>query len=130
MRATLYGLLTGQAALTAIVPKERWYRAGNVVDTPVMPFVVMRWLAPVAGDARSTFAKQLRLEVHDKRGSYARCEQLLRLSRPLLAAVNDLVGSDGRITCLDYLGHSGDQEDSTYNTNMMFDSYQVIGVDL
>lgn len=129
MRATLYGLLAAQAPLTALIPSARWYRAGNVVDTPVKPFVVLRWLAPVAASARGSFAKQLRLEVHAARGSYKPCEDWLKLANPVLAGLRDYTGSDGRITQCDYLGSSGDQEDDTYKTNMMFDSWQVIGVE-
>jgi hypothetical protein len=130
VKAALFGLLAAQSSLTALIPSSRWYRAGNVVDTPVKPFVVLRWIAPVRGDARGTFAKQLRLEVHAARGSYKPCEDWLKLARPVLSSAQDYLGSDGRITQCDYLGNSGDQEDETYKTNLMFDSWQVIGVDL
>lgn len=126
----MYGLLAAQSALTAQIPATRWYRAGNVVDTPTKPFVVLRWISPVQQAARGRFAKQLRLEVHAARGSYKPCEDWLRVARPVLLSVQDYVGTDGRITQCDYLGESGDQEDATYNTNLMFDSWQVIGVDL
>jgi hypothetical protein len=128
MRKTLYTHLTSQAALTAIVPAIRWFGAGAVVDTPTKPFVVVRWIAPVRGDARGTFAHQLRLDCHEPRGSYAKSDALLLAVTPIMKAVQQLEGSDGRICQCDYLGHSGDQEDPTYGTSYRFSSWQVIGV--
>jgi len=136
MRATVRNLILSTPTLLAVVPADRWYAPGGVVDSPPKPFVVLRWLAPVTGNAKSTFAKQLRVDVHDKRGSYQKIEQVLGSPDKgtgiygLFSAVHDLVGVDGRITQMDYLGHSGDQEDDTYMTNFKFSSWQVIGVDL
>lgn len=136
MRKTVYGLLTTTPALTAVVPAARWYAPGAVVDAPVKPFVVLRWLSPVASAARGRFLRQLRVDVHDTRGSYSRIDALL--GNPdtgggiygVLAPLVQFVGIDGRITETTYLGHSGDQEDDVYQTNYKFSSWQVIGVDL
>jgi hypothetical protein len=136
MRATIHTLLTSTPALTAVVPSPRWYQAGSVVDNPYTPFVVLRWLAPVPGNVIGRFAKQLRVDVHDSRGSYANIEALLGSPDKgtgvygVLSGLQNYVGSDGRITQADYLGHSGDQEDDVYGTNYKFSSWQVIGVDL
>lgn len=136
MRATVRNLLLANATLTALVPAERWYAPGAVVDVPVKPFAVLRWLAPVASAARGRFLRQLRVDVHDTRGSYVRIQQVLGSPDKgtgvygVLSAVSQLVGVDGRITEMNYLGNSGDQEDDTYMTNYMFSSWQVIGVDL
>lgn len=132
MRKTIYAALTATTALTDIVPAARWYGAGAVVDVPVKPFVVLRWLAPVPGATR--WLNQLRVDVHDERGSYERIDALL--GNPysgggiydVLTGLVDYVGSDGRITQCDYLNHSGDQEDDVYLTNYKFTSWQVIGV--
>lgn len=136
MRATIRNLLISTPALTAVVPAERWYSPGAVGDTPEKPFVVLRWLAPVASGARGRFLRQLRVDVHDLRGSYARIDELL--GNPdvgggiygVLAPLVQVTGVDGRVTVTTYLGHSGDQEDDTYKTNFKFSSWQVIGVDL
>ncbi len=126
----MHQFLTAQLPLTALVPAARWYQAGNVVDAPTKPFVVLRWLAPVPGDARGSFAHQLRVDVHDNRGSYARIDAFNALVQPYLKAVRDLVGADGRIGQCDFLGLGGDQEDETYKTNYSFTSWQVMGVRL
>jgi hypothetical protein len=136
MRATLHQLLTGTPGLTAQVPVSRWYQAGNVIDSPPKPFVIIRWLAPVPSDARGKFLRQVRIEHYSARGSYAPSETFL--GNPdrndgvyaVMAGITNLVGPDGRITQADYLGHSGDQEDATYMANLRFSSWQVIGVDL
>lgn len=136
MRNTVHQLLTAQAGLVAVVPSDRWYQAGAVVDVPPRPFVVLRWLAPVGGNASGRFMRQLRLEIHDERGSYARCQAFLggpdknNGVYAVLSPLLNYVGVDGRITQADYLGHSGDQEDQTYNTNMQFSSWRMIGVEL
>lgn len=135
MQKTIHQLLTSTPALTVIVPAERWFRAGNVVDVPTRPFVVERWLAPVLlGSGR--YARQLRVDVHDNRGSYVNIQALL--GSPdlysglygVLSGLADYVGVDGRITQCDYLGTGGDQEDDVYKTNYSFSSWQVIGVEL
>lgn len=134
MRKTLYAALTGATPLTALIPTERWFQAGAVTDVPIKPFVVLRWLSPVPSTARGRFLNQLRVDVHDKRGSYATIDAFL--GNPdvgggvygVLDGILQLDGIDGRITQCDYLGHSGDQEDETYGTNYKFSSWQVIGV--
>jgi hypothetical protein len=124
----MHQYLTSQSALTSIVPALRWYQAGNVVDVPQKPFVVVRWLAPVP--LAVSFGRQLRLDVHDNRGSYAHIDAFNKAVQPILNSVIDLQGSDGRVTECSYLGNGGDQEDETYGTNYSFTSWQVIGVDL
>jgi hypothetical protein len=113
----------------------RWFAAGAVVDRPKEEmFVVLRWLAPVPSGAAGRFLNQLRVDVHDRRGSYTRIDALL--GNPysgggiydVLSGIVDLSGADGRVTQCDYLNHSGDQEDETYGTNYKFSSWQVIGV--
>jgi hypothetical protein len=136
MRKTIRNLLVGTPALVAIIPAERWYSPGAVVNTPVKPFAVLRWLSPVQANASGRFLKQLRVDVHEARGSYQTCEAVL--GSPdlgtgvygVLSGLTNYVGIDGRITEAVYLGHSGDQEDPTYVTNYKFSSWRVIGVDL
>lgn len=136
MRATVRNLILSSPALTAVIPADRWYTPGAVVDTPKTPFAVLRWLAPVASGARGRSLHQLRVDVHDDRGSYKRIKQVLGSPDKydgvygLFVAVTNYVGTDGRITEMDYVGSSGDQEDDVYKTNYMFSSWQVIGVDL
>jgi hypothetical protein len=134
MRKTLYAALTGAAPLTALVPPERWFQAGAVTDVPPTMFVVLRWLSPVPSSARGRFLNQLRIDVHDRRGSYSNIDAFLGspdVGNGVYGVMNGILqldGIDGRITQCDYLGHSGDQEDETYGTNYKFSSWQVIGV--
>lgn len=136
MRATVRNALISSPALLSQVPEERWYVPGAVIDNPPKPFVVLRWIAPVASVARGRFLKQLRVDVHDKRGSYSRIRQVLGSPDTgggvygVLSGLLQHTGVDGRITECTYLGHGGDQEDETYGTSYSFSSWQVIGVDL
>lgn len=126
MRAAMYELLTGHEPLTDIVPVERWFQAGAVVDVPIKPFVVMRWLSPTPLTGR--LGHQFQVRVHDERGDYSRIDEFLRLVDALCRATVQFQGSDGRITQIDVLPHSGDQEDPVYASNMRFSALQVIGV--
>jgi hypothetical protein len=126
----MHQLLVGSVSLTALIPSESWFQAGNVRDVPPRPFVVERWIAPVPGAGKQTFLYQLRLDVHDDRGSYDLIDRFNAAVQPVLKAVLNLTGSDGRIACCDFLGLGGDQEDDTYGTNYSFTSWQVIGVRL
>jgi hypothetical protein len=137
MRRTIYQYLTAQAELLAFAPAARWFQAGAVVDNPVKPFVVLRWLAPVPSAlATGRFFNQLRVEAHDVRGTYSRIDAFLGSQHTntgvfkYLEPLTQYTGVDGRITEATFLGHSGDQEDPTYNTNWKFSSWRVIGVDL
>jgi hypothetical protein len=136
MRKTVRDLIVATPALTAIIPAARWIAAGAVVDNPTTgPWAVLRWIAPVSSDS-GRWLKQLRVDVHDKRGSYTRINQVLGSPDRgdgiygLFAPLVNHIGVDGRITEMTYLGHGGDQEDDTYLTNYSFSSWQVIGVDL
>jgi hypothetical protein len=133
VRATVRNLLIGNGPLTALVPTTRWFQVGNVLDVPVKPFVILRWIAPVAGNAAGSLAHQLRIDVHDERGSYKRIDQIL--GGPyrsggvyeILANVAGHAGPDGYIAQADYLGDSGDQEDIDYRSNYKFSSWQIAG---
>lgn len=133
MRATIFQLLTGSAPLTALIPTERWFHAGSVVDVPVKPFAILRWIAPVTGAAKQSYAHQLRVEIYDNRGSYQTIDKILGGPHrsggvfPLLNGIQDLVGPDGRISQADYLGDSGDDVDVDYKANFKFSSWQIIG---
>ena len=133
MRKTVRDLIVASAPLTALIPTERWFQPGGVVDIPVRPFAVLRWIAPVAGATSGLWAYQLRVDVHDERGSYARIEQILGGQYkvggvwPILNGIMDVTGADGRVTQADFLGDSGDQESDDYGTNYKFSSWQIIG---
>jgi hypothetical protein len=133
MRKTIRDLLLASAPLTNLVPAERWYSPGAVLDHPVTPFVVLRWIAPVLSGGPGQYAHQLRVDVHDKRGSYANIEALLggpykaNGVYSILFGLAGVTGADGYIAQTDYLGESGDQEDETYATNYMFSSWQICG---
>lgn len=133
MRATIRDLFVADAALTAVVPTERWFQAGNVLDVPLKPFVILRWITPVRGDARGTFAHQLRIDVHDHRGSYKRIDALLggpyRIGGvyAVLQTLMGHTGTDGYIAQADYLGESGDDADVDFKSNFKYGSWQIAG---
>jgi hypothetical protein len=136
MRATIHNQLIGDPTLTALIPAERWFQAGAVLDRPRFPFAVVRWIAPVSGAALGTFLNQLRIDVHDARGDYTTIDRVLGAPWRTggvygnLSALVDFTGADGRIVQCDYLGDSGDQEDTDYNSNFKYSSWQVIGRNL
>ncbi len=133
MRATIHQLLVGTSGLIAVIPVNRWYQVGAVIDVPKTPFAIVKWIAPVAGDARGTFAHQLQVAIHDDRGSYLRIDQLL--GGPyrsggvyeVLSGIAGLTGPDGYVAQADYLGTSGDDVDVDYRTNTKYCSWQIAG---
>lgn len=135
MRKTIYQAITASGAVTSLVPAERWFEAGAVIDQPPKPFGILRWIAPVPSSS-GRWLNQLRVDVHGERGDYSKLDQVL--GNPysggpiydVLSGLLDYVGPDGRITQCDYLNDSGDQEDEVYGTNYKFSSWQVIGVTL
>lgn len=134
MRATIYQAIISAPAVTALIPAERWYQAGAVVDIPPKPFGILRWLSPVPSTGSGRWLNQLRVDVHGERGDYSVLDAVL--GNPysggpiydVLTGLVDFTGPDGRITQCDYLNHSGDQEDEVFSTNYKFSSWQVIGV--
>jgi hypothetical protein len=133
MRKTVRNLIVADASLTAVIPPERWYQLGAVVDVPEKPYAVLQWITPVAGDARGTFAHQFQVRIYDKRGSYERIDALL--GGPyrtggvyaVLAGILDVTGVDGRVVQADYLGTSGDDVDIDSKSNVKYSSWQIIG---
>lgn len=136
MRATVRDLIIAEAQITALLPADRWFQAGAVLDIPVFPFAILRWLSPVRSDSGRDM-KQLQVAVYDRRGSYETIDQILgdpdRVGPTvytILAGSAGVSGSDGYIAQADYLGNSGDQEDTDYKANMMFSSWQIAGRNL
>lgn len=133
MRATIHQLLSQDVGLTAFIPTERWFEQGAVIDVPVKPFAILRWISPVAGNARQSYAHQLQVQVYDNRGSYKRIDKIL--GGPyrsggvwaLLAGIANLDGPDGRVTQADYLGAAGDDVDVDFKANTKYSSWQIIG---
>lgn len=129
-------LLIADAVLTAFIPAERWFQLGSVLDVPVKPFAILRWITPVAGDARGTYAHQLRVEIYESRGSYLKTDEAL--GGPYRAGgVYDILynafgvtGTDGYIAQADFLGNSGDDVNADYKSNMKYSSWQIIGREL
>lgn len=135
MRQTVRDLIIGTPALMALIPSERWFAAGAIVDVPERPFAILRWLAPVPGAFSSAYANQLRVDVHDERGDYTGIDRILgapyRTDGPsvytVLYGAMGVTGADGYLAQCDYLNRSGDQEDPDYKTNYQFSSWQIIG---
>lgn len=133
MRATIRDLIIAEPTLTAVIPPLRWFEAGAVIDVPAKPFAVLRWISPVAGDAKGSFAHQFQVQIFDNRGSYKRIEEILggpyRTGgvHEILAGIADVTGSDGRVTQADFLGYSGDDVDINTKSNTKYSMWQIIG---
>jgi hypothetical protein len=134
MRKAVRELLVAQAALTAVIPAERWLQLGAVIDVPLKPFAILRWISPVSGDARGTWAHQFQVAIHDHRGSYSRIDALLggpHQAGPsvytVMSGIMGYTGTDGYVMQADFLGNSGDDVDIDYKTNTKYSSWQIAG---
>lgn len=133
MRATIHQLLVAEASLTAVIPTERWFQVGNVVDVPKKPFAILRWITPVPGNASGTFAQQLRIELYDDRQSYKRIDELL--GGPyrtggiyaVLSSKFGVTGPDGWLGQADFLGNGGDDVNLDFKANFKYSSWQIMG---
>lgn len=133
MRGTIHQLLIGTAALTAVIPTERWYQQGAVQDNPQLPFAILKWLSPVRSNSGADM-HQLQVVIYDRHGSYKRIDDLLGAPYKagtsvytVLSGVAGLTGIDGYIAQADYLGHSGDDVDVDFKANVKFSSWQIAG---
>lgn len=133
MRATVRDLIVADAGLTAFIPTQRWFQVGSVLDSPPLPFGILRWITPVPSDAAGHYMHQLRIELYDKRGSYKGIDAALGglyLSGgiyPIFKNIMAHTGSDGYIAQADFLGNSGDDVHVEYKANFKYSSWQIIG---
>lgn len=133
MRALVRNLLIADGALTAFIPPERWFQVGSVPDVPVKPFAILRWIAPVPGNAAGSLAHQLQVALYDHRGSYTRLDAAI--GGPyrtggvysILKPAMGITGVDGYLAQADYLGDGGDDVDVEFKANMKISSWQIIG---
>lgn len=129
LQATTYALLTEEPALVDLVPTERWFRRGGVVDVPQTPYVVLAWLGPLTTGRRNS-AQLLDVYVHDEVGSYTRIEEILEaIKGVLLDAVHyrGWAGNAFPLVQADYLGKSGDGVDQGNGTSYQFSSWKILG---
>lgn len=127
IRKTVWELLTTDAAITAVVPVERWYERSATQDTPQCPYAV---LADLGTDPRAggKFARLLGVYVHDERGNYGRIDTVLRLVRARLEAAEQYVGTDGRLVSAGFQSTSDDGFDDATATNTKNSVFRVVGV--
>lgn len=133
MRATVRDLLIATPALTAVIPPERWFQMGAVIDVPPLPFAILQWLSPVRSNGGSDM-HQLQVKIYDQRSSYEQIDRILGAPYKagpsvytVLTEVADHAGSDGYVAQADYLGNSGDDVDIDYKANMRLSSWQIAG---
>lgn len=133
MRAVIHQALVGDGALMALLPTERWFQQGSVIDVPRKPFAILRWIAAVPGNAQQSYAHQLQVQIYDDRGTYQDIDRILGGPHrsggvwSILSGITNLEGADGRVTQCDYLGQSSDDVDVDFKANTKYSSWQIIG---
>lgn len=126
IRKTVYGLLTADPTLTALVPSDRWYERGAVPDSPQVPYGVLAWQG--TDGPRWGHVRLLDVFVHDARGDYGIIEDALNRARVLLEAAAQYSSVLGvRMTQADWQTRSADLFDDATGTGMMFDSWKIVG---
>jgi hypothetical protein len=129
MRALVRGLLAGDPDLYSMIPTDRWYGDRAVLDTPVMPFGVIRF----GGTTRSVTArspiKVVRLEVwvYDRTGDYTRIDIALGHVKRILNSTYGVKDDLYEIVQCDWDTDSPDLYDDTYKANTRSAGFTLVG---
>lgn len=126
MRKLVFQAITGDAAVTAVIPADRWVSAGALDAPEVRPFGVIR----IVDATRSVVgSSQPRAEiwVHDERGSYIRIDSVLQLVRTALESAVPMENATHRIVDVEWAGDSPDLVDEGYNTNTRNSGFILTG---
>lgn len=121
-RRWLYSTLVNDAAVTEIVPADRWYASANFEQTPTPPFGVYKILneSREVGPATSV---PVEIWVYDYEGSYVTIDDALKRIRDavLAAAV-----PEGGISAV-WIGDGEDLQDPEMGTVFRTASFQLYG---
>lgn len=124
IRQTFWQLITTDPDVAAVIPPERWFARGSVVDTPTTPYGV---LADLGTDTGAT--RQFGVYVHDEPGSYVAIDDVLKLVRRRVESVAQYLGPDGRLVGATHLTTSEDGTDQSNGTGVKNSIYRYLGVE-
>jgi hypothetical protein len=123
MRALVHQWLTSHAALTALIPAERWIQQGALDNPPARPFAVVGF----TDRPRSDVGSAQPIWVHDDRGSYSRIDSVVELLEADLPNATPLEDSANRIVDIRWDGSSADLTDDGYSTNVRNVNFTLTG---
>jgi hypothetical protein len=126
MRALVHQWLTSHAALTALIPAERWIQQGALDNPPARPFAVVGFTDRPRSDVGSA-QPRLAIWVHDDRGSYSRIDSVVELLEADLPNATPLEDSANRIVDIRWDGSSADLTDDGYSTNVRNVNFTLTG---
>lgn len=125
-RKLVYTRLTTSTELLTEIPIERWLSASAVDGTPDTPFAVIR----ISGTFRTpngTGQRRLEVWIHDQKGTYTKIDDIMALVKARLDSAPEMVDSDSRIVCWDWVNDSPDLFDEGYGTNCKMINYTLTG---
>jgi len=128
MRELMYGLIARDPDLNLLIPEERWYSSGGMIDTPVRPFAVMRFgvRSRGVGDTRRV---PFTVWVHQEKGSFDIVDAVIRRIKVILEQSAGIVQGSTVLVCADWSGDSEDLQDPEHRTNVRTTGWTLIGKD-
>lgn len=126
MRKAVHHLLTTDPTLASLLPAEKWYERGAVLDTPRTPFAVLAWQG-VTAVGKGRRLPRLTLWVYQSRGSYALIDQVLSRATVVLEEVQQYEYEGQRIAEANFEGSSVDLYDDMYRCNARNAGFRVVG---
>lgn len=129
MRAIVFQHLTSDAALTALIPAERWVSGRSLEDAPPRPFAVVRFGGTFPGLA-AVRAVRCEVWIHDDQGNYDLIDQVIELIKVRLDGkihLTNVAEPGSEIMQATWQGDSTDLFDPALKTNTKSTAYDLVG---
>lgn len=126
MRSLIRARILATPALIAIIPADRWFGSGSIVDTPTRPFAEIRFGGVFPGMANIT-RRRLEVWIHDEEGSYERIDQVIGLLKTAISGMTNVQSGPSEVICANWISDSTDLYDDGYRTNAKSTGFDVIG---
>lgn len=127
MRKAMHHLLTTDPTLLDLLPADKWFARGAVVDKPTTPFAVEAWQGVTAVGRGRVGLPRLTIWVYQSRGSYDLIDKVLARCKELLEETYDFEHDGQRIIQADFEGSSVDLFDDVYRANARNSGFRVLG---
>lgn len=127
MRAIVRGFIIGRPEIVELIPADRWFEGGAVIDTPTKPFGVLKFGGTFRGMG-PVRVNRLEVVVHAERGSFDLIDTVLLRSKLAFADAVHLrrAGSDVEVMQVDWVSDSPDLFDAEHRSNTRSSQYDLI----
>lgn len=130
MRRSFFASVVGDGQVVALIPLSKWFESGAIVDTPDVPFGVIRW-GPLLKHGPNLTTRTVQVWAHQARGSYDIINDVLTEVTRVAAGLSQVQtpwdkGVDV-LTQADFAFGSGELFDREYKTNCRYVEFRCTG---